>query len=266
MECNFLNNISDDWVQEKLNCTNAIGRERTKIIEERIRSKFETGPRYFTAVEFKDFLIWKGLARNVPDFLSRYENNKTVEEATCILFENNINQLNFENINDETLKEHILTKVDNLFSELQQRRIKYVGPGVASACIALCYPKFCGTVDYIVPGLLHNEYDHLHNMNPLFIEPETRLKLQEILIMPLYRSLSASEARNLAIRNYRAYIEELWNIKRRFGLNHSVREIEEAIWSFGICYIKKNTERLPLTFNTDPKPPRAGPFSKCCPN
>lgn len=266
MECEFLNDISDAWVQEKLNCTNAIGRERTKRIEERIRSKFEAGPQYFTAEEFKDFLIWKGLARNVPDFVRQYQSTKTVEEATRILFENNINQLNFEDTDDEALREHILTIVNNLFNELQLGRIKYVGPGVASACVALCYPEFCGTVDYIVPALLHNEHDHLNNINPLFVNTEIKRQLQEALMMPLYHSMTASEARNLAIRNYRAYIQELWNIKRRFGLNHPVRRIEEAIWSFGICYIKKNTERLPLTFNAEPKPPKAGPFSKWCPN
>ena len=49
MECEFLNDISDAWIQEKLNCTNTIKRERTRRIEERIRSKFEAGPQYFTA-------------------------------------------------------------------------------------------------------------------------------------------------------------------------------------------------------------------------
>jgi len=37
MECECLNDISDAWVQEKLNCTNAAEGERKRRIEERIR-------------------------------------------------------------------------------------------------------------------------------------------------------------------------------------------------------------------------------------
>jgi hypothetical protein len=264
MECEFLNDISDAWVQEKLHCTNVNERERTRRIEERIKSKFEEGPQYFTADEFKDFLIWKGLARSVQAFLRQYDGKGEVEEVTRALFTNELTKLTFAEVQGEPSRNKILEEINDLFQGLQ--RLKFVGPGVASACVALCFPELCGTADYIVPAILHNEYDSLKNKNPLFANQDTAQKIREALLLPLHNSLSASGARFFATQNYTVYVQELWNIKRGFGLNHQVRRIEEAIWSLGICYIKKNTEVLPLIFNTEPKPPKAGPFSKRCPN
>jgi hypothetical protein len=80
----------------------------------------------------------------------------------------------------------------------------------------------------------------------------------------------------IAFSNYRDYVKELWNIKRVFGLDAKIRNVEESFWSFGICYVHKvvdivNNRRTPqennpLYFSDRPNPPRGGPFAKNCPN
>jgi len=184
--------------------------------------------------------------------------------VTESLFTNRLPELTFADIQNEATRNETLRVINYLASRLQ--RLKFVGLGVTSACLALCYPEFCGTADYIVPALLHIEHDHLNNINPLLTNIATAHRLHESLLMPVEHSLTASEARKIAFDNYIEYLRELWNIKQAFELNHKVRKIEEAIWSFGICYVHKDAENTPLTFSGNPDPPRRGLFSKCCPN
>lgn len=271
MRCRFFNEISDEWVEEKCNCPNPNAIERTRSIENLLRLKFEEGPQYFTPQEFTEFLWFKGAARRIRSFLETYNNTGEVEEVTHNLFTTRLTELTFENTQDAALRNEILNVINTLFYHLQQ--LKYVGPGVASACVALCFPEFCGTADYIVPALLHNEHDHLNQMNPFFANQYTRQRLQEALITPVFHSLSASRARSIATHNYTTYVQELWSVKTLFRLTHQVRKIEEAIWSFGICYIRKSrdnknkpVDNKPLIFNPRPNPPKGGTFSKYCTN
>src|SRR4030067_1744307 len=72
---------------------------------------------------------------------------------------------------------------------------------------------------------------------------------------------SGNQARNLAQNNYPQYIQELWNIKRNFALSEfEVIEIEIALWSYGICYIRrqknKRSQSLPFRFQVMPNPSR----------
>jgi hypothetical protein len=264
MHCIYFNEISNEWVQEKILCINQHEYDRAIRIEELFRSKVLNGPRYFTPEEFAEILKFKGLAKSVPKFLGKYVGEDEVEEMTQSLFTNRLPELTFADTQNEEIRNEILRVINYLISRLQ--RLKFVGMGVASACVALCFPEFCGTADYIVPALLHNEHDHLNNLNPLFTNLMTAQRLRESLSMPLEHSLTASEARNIAFGNYGEYLRELWNIKQAFNLNNKVRNIEEAIWSFGICYVHKDNENTPLTFSGDPQPPRGGSFSKDCPN
>lgn len=271
MRCRFFNEISDDWVEEKLNCINPNEMEIEREIERLIRSKLEEGQQHFTPEEFTLFLRWKGLARRKRAFLTRYNTTGEVEKLTRGLFTSKLMKFTFKNTQDESLRNKILDEVNTIFNLLQQ--LKYVGPGVASACLALCFPELCATADYIVPALLHNENDQGNNRNPLYKNSRTAQMLQQALIMPMNDSLTASQARTIAFYNYTRYVQEFWNIKRVFGLNYQVRKIEAAIWSFGICYISKGrdsrnrpVDNEPLIFNSEPNPPRGGPFAKHCPN
>jgi hypothetical protein len=264
MHCIYFNEISNQWVEEKIFCINPYGYDRVQRIEELFRLRVLDGPRYFTPEEFTEFLKFKGLARSVPNFLRKYVGNHEVEEVTQSLFTNRLTELTFADIQNEATRNETLRVINYLASRLQ--RLKFVGLGVASACLALCYPEFCGTADYIVPALLHIEHDHLNNINPLLTNPATAHTLHESLLMPVEHSLTASEARKIAFDNYGEYLRELWNIKQAFELIPKVRNIEEAIWSFGICHVHKETENTPLTFSGEPDPPRGGLFSKRCPN
>lgn len=264
MHCIYYNEISNEWVQEKILCINPYEYDRVRRIEELFRVKVEGGPRYFTPEEFAEFLKFKGLARSVQKFLGKYVDNDEVEQVTQSLFTNRLTELTFADTQNEIIRNEILGIINTFTNRLQH--LKFVGLGVASACVALCFPEFCGTADYIVPALLHNEHDHLNNVNPLFTNLMTTQRLHESLLMPLEHSLTASEARKIAFGNYSGYLRELWNIKQAFNLNHKVRNIGEAIWSFGICHVHKNTESKPLKFSGEPHPPRGGPFSKRCPN
>lgn len=268
MHCRFFNEISDEWVDEKLSCINHNELRLEREIDELFRSKCEIGPRHFSAVEFIRFLTWKGLARRIPAFLNRYNNSGEVEAITQKLFTTKLNQFVYADTQNELLREDILIEIDSLFYHVHSQ-LKYVGKAVASACLALCFPDLCVTADYIVPGLLHNGHDNNGNQNPLFLNPRTAKLLQQALIMPIEHSLSAYQARNKATRNYTKYVQEFWNIKRTFGLTEKVRKIEASIWSFGICYFRKTKEyndSQPLPFNYEPNPPIRGPFSKTCPN
>jgi hypothetical protein len=91
----------------------------------------------------------------------------------------------------------------------------------------------------------------------------------EALRLPIGNGLTPSETRNIAFLQYLDYIQEIWNIKRIFALNESVRKIEEAFWSFGICHVRKNKDKKdssPIIFSDNPLPSRGGLFSKQCPN
>jgi hypothetical protein len=268
MPCNFFNEISDQWVAEKLSCINRNELHLETEIDELIRSKFETGPRHFTALEFSKFLRWKGLARKIPAFFNRYNNSGEVERITQKLFTTKLKQFTYADTYNELLRQDILIEIDSLFYHLHSQ-LQYVGKAVASACLALCFPDICVTADYIVPGLLHNGHDTNGNQNPLFHNARTSQLLQQALIMPVEHSLSAYQARNIATRNYTRYVQEFWNIKRTFRLNEKVRKIEASIWSFGICYFRKwpgYNDSQPLPFSYEPNPPIRGPFSKTCPN
>jgi hypothetical protein len=272
MHCRFINEISDEWVDEKLRCINPneLGLERE--IDDLFKSKCEAGPRHFTAVEFSKFLRWKGLARSIQAFLERYNNSGKVEEITKHLFKSNLQQYTFIDTNVKTLRQDILNNIGLLFYHVHSQ-MKYVGEAVASACLALCFPDICVTADYIVPAILHNIHDSQGNQNALFQNSRTSQLLRQALIMPMNYSLSAYNARNIATRNYTSYVQEFWNIKRIFGLRENVRKIEASIWSFGICYLKKGKDNnnrpndsIPLSFVLEPNPPKRGPFSKTFPN
>jgi hypothetical protein len=165
------------------------------------------------------------------------------------------------------MNKNILSEIDFIFSQLQ--KLNFVGPAVASACIAFCFPDLCGTADYIVPAMLHNRHDYHQNINQIYANPLTAQRLQQALIMSIGHSMTAYQARNIATLNYLNYIQEIWHIKQIFKLSYQVKKIEMAIWSFGICYIKKGrdnnnrpNDNRPLIFNINPNPPNAGPFSK----
>jgi hypothetical protein len=212
MHCRFFNEVSDEWVDEKLSCINHNELRLEREIDELFKSKCEIGPRYFTAVEFSKFLKWKGLARRIPAFINRYNNNGEIEEITKNLFTSKLMQFAYADIQNELLKGDILIEIDSLFNHLHSQ-LNYVGKAVASACLALCFPDLCVTADYIVPGLLHNGFDINDKPNPLFLNPRMAELLHEALIMPAEHSLSAYQARNIATRNYTSYVQEFWNIK-----------------------------------------------------
>ena len=149
--------------------------------------------------------------------------------------------------------------------------IKYVGIPVASATLTLTFPHLFGTVDYIVPGLLHCIRDDRGTANLLWKNLENEQILQECLLLTQSNGMSPNQARDLAKNNYQEYIQELWNIKRNFQLTEfEVGEIEIALWSYGICYIKrqqdKKSQNLPFRFQANPNPPNRGLFAKNCPN
>jgi len=193
MPCNFFNEISDEWVDEKLSCINPNELRLEREIDELFRSKCEIGPRHFKAVEFSKFLKWKGLAKRIPAFLNMHNNSGEVEAITKKLFTTKLNQFTYTDSHNELLREDILIEIDSLFYHLHSQ-LKYVGEAVASACLALCFPDLCVTADYIVPGLLHNAHDANGNQNPLFHNPIMAQLLQKALIMPVQNSLSAYQA------------------------------------------------------------------------
>jgi hypothetical protein len=266
MPCNFFNEISDEWVAEKLSCINPNELQLEGEIDELVGSKFEIGPKYLTPVEVSKFLRWKGLARRIPAFLENYNGRGEVEEITQKLIETNLKQLSFADTQDKSSRKDILFEINLLFNRMQQLQYR---KAVASACLALCFPDICVTADYIVPGLLHNSHDNNGNYNPLLQDARTAQLLQKALITPVEHSLSAYQARNIATNNYTDYVQEFWNIKRTFGLKERVRRIEASIWSFGICYWRKwpgYSEYQAIPFSYEPNPPNGGPFSKICPN
>lgn len=266
MPCRIFNEISDEWVKEKLKCINPNEIDLGGRIEGLIRSKFEDGPKHFTPNEFSLFLKYKGLAKIIEAFAQNNPPDNVIR-ITSNLFKSRLVKYNFDNTKDQLMKNNILNEIGLIFFQLQN--LDFVGPAVASACIAFCFPDLCGTADYIVPAMLHNRHDYHQNINPIYGNPVTAQRLQQALIMPIEHSLTAYQARNIATLNYLTYIQELWNIKRAFGLSYQVKKIEVAIWSLGICYIKKgrdnnnrSNDNRPLISNINPNPPRGGPFSK----
>lgn len=202
MSCRFFNEISDEWVGEKLNCINPQEREIERRIERTVKEKKKSRSQYFRPEEFTLFLRWKGLAKNIQDFLDNNSSEK-VANITHRLFSSKLCQWSFENTNTQ-LKNNILTEINLLFNNLQN--MHRVGPAVASACLALCFPDLCVTADYIVPALLHNMYDANGNMNHFFQNNQIAQLLQQCQIMPVQNSLSAFRARNIATYNYTEYI------------------------------------------------------------
>jgi hypothetical protein len=266
MPCRILNDISDDWVKEKLNCINPNEKDLERRIEQIVKSKFEDGPKHFTPNEFSLFLQYKGLARLIEQFIHNNPLDDVIR-ITSNVFANRLGKNNFDDTKDQLMRGKILDQIGIIFYQLQN--LDFVGPAVASACIAFCFPNLCGTADYIVPAMLHNQHDCYQNINPLYLNPVTTQKLEQALIMPIGEVLTAFQTRNMAILNYLTYIQELWNIKQLFELSYQVKKIEMAFWSFGICFIKKGrdnnnrpNDNRPLTFNINPNPPRGGPFSK----
>jgi len=264
MRCKYFNDVSNEWIQEKMQCTNTNARERVRKIQQLVGVKRKATNNYFNAQEFTDFLRFKGASRMVEAFEKRYANSHEVENVTRKLFTSELNNFSFEDTYDELKKQKIKDVVAGLLADLMT--LNYVREPVASACLALCFPDLCATVDYIVPTMLHNEFDHVGNQNPLFLNEQSSNIIRASLLLPVCDSLTSRQARNLGKRNYTHYVEEIWNIKRNFSLTNTVREVEVAFWSFGICYLKKRDERLPLEFNHIPNPPTGGPFSKYCLN
>jgi hypothetical protein len=260
----FFNEISDDWVREKQHCINPRERGRAAAIEDMFTTKQQGNEHYFSPEEFSEFLRFKGLAKSVPEFMRRYGNTGVVERVSQCLFSEILSNTPFAAAEQNPVRMEVLQKIDETFKRLQ--RLDFVGPAVASACLALCYPELCGTADYIVPALMHMEFDTLNGRNPLFQTPGTAERLREALIFPIVDSLSASGARVIATDNYLRYVQELWALKDIFGLTCRVRSMEEAIWSFGICFLQKNGENGPLRFRINASPPARGPFAKVCPN
>lgn len=263
MFCRNFNEISNEWVREKNSCTNPKARRRVEEIQNRIREKIENGGNSFTPDEFKEFLIFKGGARNVSKFLGKYTGTNEVEEITSTIFETDLFVREFQETGNLIRGNDILNNIMNLFDRLQS--LEFVGSGVASACLSLCFPKLCVTADYIVPTLLHSKRDNLGNMNPLFRNAQTKQHIVALQI-PFRNGLTPYKARRIATLGYRDYTQNIWKIKRKFELNEPVRKIEEAFWSFGICYVKKENDNSPTIFTNEPLPPKSGPFSKCCPN
>lgn len=91
-------------------------------------------------------------------------------------------------------------------------------------------------------------------LNPFFMSRRTSHTIREALLSPIYNSLTPRKASELATSNYTGYIQELWKIKQAFNLTYMVREVEVAFWSFGIRYLKKYDEKLPLEFSHSPNP------------
>lgn len=266
MPCKMLNEVSDEWVKEKLNCINPNEVDLERRIKRIIRSKFEVGPKHFTPDEFSLFLKYKGLAKIIEAFAQNNPPDKVIR-ITSSLFTSRLSKYNFDSTKDQLMRNNILDEIGLIFGQLQG--LDFVGPAVASACIAFCFPDLCGTADYIVPAMLHNRHDDHQNINPLYVNPATAQRLKKALIMPIGHSMTAYQARNIATLNYLNYIQEIWNIKQIFKLSYQVKEIEMAVWSFGICYIKKGrdhnnrpNDNRPLIFSINPNPPRGGPFSK----
>ena len=267
-KCKYLSNISDVWIREKLDCINPNERELVRNIQYIFICKYNQHNPCFTVDEFALFLTFKGLARSAPAFKEKYNGSGIVESVTSNLFTSKLNKWSFKDTGNASLTGQILDEIQRLFDCLQT--LDYVKDAVASACLALCFPELCCTADYIVPAMLHNEYDYLNTTNPLFYNATNKASMKKALILPLSKQLTPNETRMLAMSNYRDYIQELWQIKRVFGLSDSIQQIESALWSFGICYCHKQFkgkdknnrniyyENRPLSFSNSPAPPQSG--------
>ena len=283
IKCKYLSNISDEWISEKLNCINSNQRMRGDGIQDNFKSKHEKHNPCFTVEEFADILRFKGSARNVRLFKEEYKDRGEVEKVSSNLFTSKLNKWSFKDTDNASSKKQILDEIQRLFDCLPT--LKWVEGPIASACLALCFPELCCTADYIVPAMLHNEYDDRHTQNPLFTDATNKAKIVQALRLPVSNNQTPDDTRELATCNYRDYIQEFWGIKQTFGLSNSIQQIESALWSFGKCYCQRQTDRnsegqkryydnKPLFFSTSqdspsvisPDPPRHGLFSKSCPN
>lgn len=264
--CTQNNTLSTEWIEEKLICENQTAMQRTLNIINMFRDKFNLENAHLTPDEFSEILVWKGLAKSKQNFLNYYINNNEIEDITSIIFTCGLNNYQFEDIFNEENAQKILRIALNVLNSLTQ--IRHVAVPTASAALRLAFPQLFGTVDYIVPGLMHCQIDDNGNTNPFLENIQDRDVYEACLVLPNSNHITPKRARDLAINNYSGYIRELWNIKRNFDLIHQVADIEMAIWSYGICYLKKQNqkENLPLRFQTDANPPPGGLFSKNCPN
>jgi hypothetical protein len=267
--CEHVVSLSPEWVEEKLLCINPTELQNHNEIMELFQNKFNAREHFLTPDEFTRILKWKGLAKSVDKFLRRYVNTNEVQNKTKSIFESGLNNYTFEDTNDHLTREEILQRASAVINTLDE--LKYIGTAVASAALRLAFPNLFGTVDYIVPGLLHCIEDDLGHGNPFRGNLQDIDRLQGCLLLPNGNRMTPTQARQLASNNYREYIQELWNIKREFGLNDKVADIEMSLWSYGICYVKKQNiqnrqDTLPFRFQANPNPPRSGSFSKNCPN
>jgi|GEM_PF-6074235 hypothetical protein len=265
MQCRVNSLLSPEWIDEKLRCINRSAMRRTVQIRQMFKEKVEVPDSVLTSEEFGKILIFKGLARVKEKFLRRYTNSDEVENKTRVIFESGLNNYRFEDIIErETLRNEVLQRTSFVLNTLSQ--LDYVGKSVASAALTLAFPHLFGTVDYIVPGILHCKEDDNQKENPFRKNLPDLDRFERCLLLPSANGMTPKQARDLAKENYPEYIQELWNIKREFGLNHKVAEIEMALWSYGICYLKKQNKKdsVPFRFQTEPSPPQGGLFSKNC--
>jgi hypothetical protein len=274
LHCEHIVSLSEDWVNEKLSCINVSEGSRLANLEALFNQKVGQEGAHLTPVEFSDVLRFKGLARSVQSFNDIYVGNHEVENITGRVFQSNLHIYTFEQvIGDENLQQEVLTTAAQLINALTQ--LQYVGVAVASAVLRIAFPQLFGTADWIVPGLLHCRRDDIQTENPFISNLADIDALVECLSLNfngnyLIGSLSPYQSRKLAMENYPTYVKELWSIKQRFALPQTIAKIEMSIWSYGICYVKKQDrqDNLPFRFRpTDaPSPPIGGPFSKRCPN
>jgi hypothetical protein len=238
MPCIYNVSLSREWIREKLSCINPTELQHHNEIIKLFREKFRNGEHFLTPDEFVRILKWKGLARSVKKFLETYRNTNEVQDTTRQIFESELNNYTFEDINNQQTEEEILNRALMIINALDQ--LQYVGKAVASAVLRLAFPDLFGTVDYIVPGLLHCHEDDLGNGNP-FIEnlPDINRFQGCLLLFPNNNGMTPHEARQLAADNYREYTKELWNIKIEFELNDKVADIEMSLWSYGNMLFKK---------------------------
>lgn len=272
--CEHTQSLSEDWINEKLSCINRNEIELLHNIEEVFNQRFNQEDAHLTPHEFTLILRFKGPDRVVPRFMNRYANTNEVEQVTRQIFQNNLHEYGFEQvINNEDLQHQVLETANQLMDVLTQ--LEYVGVSVASAALRLAFPHLFGTADWIVPGLLHCLHDDDGNENPFIANLGNREQFEDCLLLTinghtLAGHLTPYQSRNLATENYIRYIKELWRLKTRFRLTQTIANIEMSIWSYGICYVKKQNrqDNLPFRFlpADAPSPPVRGPFRKNCPN
>jgi hypothetical protein len=227
------NTLSAKWVSEKIGCINPTARDRAGNIMAMIANAQHFG--FLTPEEFAQVLVFKGLAKSVNRFLDFDRNNNTVQETTSIIFENDLRELTFEQTDDNEIGTHILVTASVILNTLSE--LKYVKKTVASAALTLAYTHLFGTLDYIVPGILHCTTDDRGEANPFIKQIRDKEQFAGCLLLPQDEGMIPHQTRELAKDNYTKYIKERWGIKRYFGLaDYRIAGAEMAIWSYGICF------------------------------